>query len=127
MNRLTLLLATMLGIATVIGGAAAASAAGDDDDKPANAAQAGSQLSLTVDQRRAIGVELAHPIAAHLAAHIEAAGVVLDSADLVSEAAELDAAVAVEAAAASEFARLQKLAGDNGGVAPKAVEAADAE
>lgn len=102
-------------------------AAGDEDDGAAGSAPPAAQPSLNAEQRRAVGIAVAHPIPAQAPQRIEALGVVLDPTALLSDLGESSASAAAERAAAAEFARLQALYGGGAGASLKMLEAAQAE
>jgi len=102
----------------------ASSAAGDEDDEPTPSVE---QPALTAEQQRAVGLAVAHPIAARAPERIEALGLVLEQTALIAAAGEVTAAAAQEHAASAELARLTQLAKDGAGASKKMLEAAQAE
>ena len=64
-------------------------AIGDDDDKAADARQQSAQPSLNSEQQHAVGIVVAHPLAAKAPERIEALGLVLDATTLISDLGEL--------------------------------------
>lgn len=103
-------------------------AAGDDDDDKAGASgQQSAQPSLNGEQQRAVGIVLAHPLAAKAPERIEALGVVLDPTVLISEQGDVSAADAVRVSASAELARLHTLYEGGGGASLKMLETAKAE
>jgi hypothetical protein len=101
--------------------------ADDDDDKPADAAQAASGLSLTVEQQQAVGIALAHPVAARVGEQFEGLGLVLDPESLVADSGDLAAADAAARATRTEVLRLTGLYENGAGASLKMLEAARAE
>jgi hypothetical protein len=99
----------------------------DDDDAPADAAQARSEVALSAEQRRAVGIELAHPVTARMTQTLDALGQVLDTESLVADAGELLATTAAARAAQAETARLERLYHSDAGASQKMVEAAGSE
>src|ERR1700754_1811272 len=75
----------------------------DDDDKPAVAGDA--TPDLTAKQQKAVGIVVAHPVAAKLPERMDAVGIVLDATTLISDSGEVAGAEAAEQSAASELAR----------------------
>lgn len=99
----------------------------DDDDRMPSQAQPGAGTELTAEQQGALGIVVAHPRAARLPGRIEALGLVLDPATLVSEAGEMAAAGVAEQSAQAEVRRLQRLYGAGAGASLKMLEAAQAD
>jgi len=97
--------------------------ADDDDDKPADAAQAASGLSLTVEQQQAVGIALAHPVAARVGEQFEGLGLVLDPESLVADSGDLAAADAAARATRTEVLRLTGLYENGAGASLKMLEA----
>ena len=83
--------------------------------------------SLNAEQLRAAGIDVAHPLVASTPARTAALGVVLDAADLISEAGEVSAAAAAEHSASAEVVRLRSLVSAGAGASLKMLEAAQAE
>jgi hypothetical protein len=102
-------------------------AVGDEDDEAAAAGPPAAQPSLNAEQQRAVGIAVAHPIPAKAPQRIEALGVVLDAAALLSDWGDSTASAAAERAAAAELARLQGLYAGGAGASLKMLEAAQAE
>jgi hypothetical protein len=103
------------------------SALGDDDDKVAEASRQSTQPSLNSEQQLAVGIVVAHPIAATAPERIEALGLVLDATTLVSDMGETTAAAIAEHSASAEVARLQALYAGGAGASLKMLEAAEAD
>lgn len=99
----------------------------DDDDKPAAAGQPSAQPSLNAEQQRAVGISVAHPLAAQAPERVDALGVVLDATALISDLEDAAAADAVEHSTAAELARLHALHDGGAGASVKMLEAAEAE
>ncbi|HEY0180238.1 MAG TPA: hypothetical protein VGC30_11505 [Dokdonella sp.] len=100
----------------------------DDDDAPSAArAAAGAPPQLDAEQQSAVGIAVAHPQAAKTAQEIVAYGQVLDSAALIADAAQLDAARAAESAASADTARVGGLYRGEAGASLKALQDAQAE
>jgi hypothetical protein len=108
----------MLGISLVAMG---------DDDKPADSGRPSAQPSLNGEQQRAVGIVVAHPLAAKAPERIEALGLVLDATRLISDMGDATAAAAVEHSASAEVARLHALYQGGAGASLKMLEAAQAE
>ena len=106
---------------------AAAAIAGDDDDKAVNANSQAAHPGLTGEQQRAVGVIVAHPLPAKAPERIEALGLVLDAAALISDLGDATAAVAAERSASAELARLRALRDGGAGASLKMIDAAQAE
>jgi hypothetical protein len=100
---------------------------GDDDDKAPVAGQPSAQPSLNGEQQRAVGISVAHPLAAQAPERVDALGVVLDATALISDLEDATAADAVEHAASAELARLHALHEGGAGASVKMLEAAQAE
>ena len=93
-----------------------------------NQAQAGAaQLSLTLSQQQAVGIRSERPLALSAAPPIDAYGVVLDPATLVTELGRMESAQAAAAAAEAEAVRLQRLYRDDMQASLKASQAAQAQ
>ncbi len=101
--------------------------AGDDDDAAADAVGQAAQPSLNAEQQRAVGIIVAHPLAAKAPERIAALGLVLDATVLVSDLGDAHAAAAAEHSAAAEFARLRALHQGGAGASLKMLEAAESE
>jgi hypothetical protein len=102
-------------------------AIGDDDDKAADSGQPSAQPSLSSEQQHAVGIEVAHPVAAIAPQRIEALGTVLDAAALTADLGEATTAAAVEHSTTAELTRLHALYEGGAGASLKMVEAAQAE
>jgi multidrug efflux pump subunit AcrA (membrane-fusion protein) len=98
---------------------------GGDDTAPAGAPA--DQPSLNAEQQRAVGIVVAHPLAAQAPERVEALGLVLDTAALISDVGEASAAAAAQQSAAAELARLHELYAGGAGASLKMLEAAQAE
>ena len=83
--------------------------------------------ALTNEQQRAVGLRVAHPIAAQLPERIEALGLVLDATTLVFDVGEMTVAKAAEHSASAQRVRLHGLYEAGGGASLKMIEAAEAE
>ncbi len=92
-------------------------AAGGDD----------AQSGLSVEQQRAVGILVAHPVAARAPERIEALGLVLDATALISDMGESSAAAAAEEAASAELARLRALHAGGAAASLKMIEAAQSD
>ena len=86
-----------------------------------------AQSELNSEQQRAVGIVVAHPVAAKAPERIEALGLVLDATALISDMGEATAAAAAERSAASETARLRALHEGGAGASLKMLEAAQAD
>ncbi len=95
-----------------------------DDDKKDDFP---AQPSLNAEQQRAVGIVVAHPLAAKAPERIEALGVVLDATVLISDMGEASATAAAEHSASAELARLHALHDGGAGASLKMLEAAQAE
>ncbi len=82
---------------------------------------------LSPEQQRAVGIQIAHPVAAKTPDRTAAIGRVLDGAALVEDSGEARAAEAAAHAAAAELKRVQELYRDGAGASQKALESAQAE
>lgn len=119
-------------------------AGADEDDAPpkksASAAQTDSGASsaapsrapsgapsLSVRQRRAVGLEVAHPVPAVAPERLEALGTVLDATALLADEQEAVVGAATAQAAAAELARLDELRKAGAGASLKMIEAARTE
>jgi hypothetical protein len=85
-----------------------------------------SQPSLSGEQQHAVGIVVAHPVAARAPQRIEALGLVLDATTLISELGESTASAAAERSASSELKRLRALYAGGAGASLKMLEAAHA-
>jgi hypothetical protein len=102
-------------------------AIGDDDEKAADAGGDSAQPSLNSEQQHAIGIVVAHPLAANAPERIEALGLVLDATSLIADTGETTVAAAVEHSASAEVARLHALYEGGAGASLKMLEAAQTE
>ncbi|MEP6548175.1 MAG: hypothetical protein ABJD53_11980 [Gammaproteobacteria bacterium] len=100
---------------------------GDDDDHAAVAGRQPAEPSLNGEQQRAVGIIVAHPLAAKAPERIDAMGLVLDSTALISDLGDATAAAAAEHSASAELARLRALHEGGAGASLKMIEAAQAE
>jgi hypothetical protein len=99
--------------------------AGDDDaPKPAHASDT---PTLNAEQRHAVNLEVAHPVAATAPERTSALGVVLDATSLQSDESERAVAQAEEQAVSAEAARLRSLYQAGAGTSLKMLETAQAE
>jgi hypothetical protein len=99
----------------------------DDDGKPAVTSAPASGASLTSRQQNAVGIVIARPHVAKLPDHIDAVGIVLDTATLVGDIGEMTAAEVAERSMKSEVTRLQALYAGSAGASLRTLEAARAE
>jgi len=99
----------------------------DDDDKNAGSGPQTAQPSLNSEQQRAVGIVVAHPVAAKAPQRIEALALVLDPTALISDQGESAVAAAAEHSASAELARLRALYDGGAGASLKMLEAAQAE
>jgi hypothetical protein len=99
----------------------------DDDDKAPAGSEESAQPSLNGEQQRAIGIVVAHPLAANAPERIEALGLVLDATSLIADMGEMTVAAAAEHSASAEVARLHALYEGGAGASLKMLEAAQAE
>ena len=103
------------------------SAIGDDDDKTAESSRQAMKPSLNGEQQLAVGIVMAHPLAATAPERILALGLVLDTTTLVADMGESNAAAIAEHSASAEVARLQALYEGGAGASLKMLEAAEAD
>ncbi|HEX3846294.1 MAG TPA: hypothetical protein VHV81_02855 [Steroidobacteraceae bacterium] len=108
-------------------GLAVAPAAAGDDDHDAAKPGPNAPLALNAEQQRAVGIAVAHPVAAQAPERIDALGEVLDPTLLITESGESAAAAAAERSASTEAARLRALYQGGAGASLKMLEAADAD
>ena len=101
--------------------------AAGDDDAADDAVALSAAPSLTPEQQRAVGIQVAHPIAAKAPERIPAMGLVLDATSLISDLGETTSAAAAHRAASAELKRLQALFEGGAGASRKMLEAAQAE
>jgi hypothetical protein len=98
----------------------------DNDDE--RAAEAGGGPQLNSEQQRAVGIAVAHPIAAaNIPGRLAALGSVLDATLLLSDLGETTAAEAAEKTSAAELTRLRDLYRGGTSASLKVLEAAEAE
>jgi hypothetical protein len=118
MNRPARLLWLMLCVA-------GASVADDDDERPQPSLQPDSSgaYALTTSQQQAVGIRIDHPMPMASPQQVEAYGLVLDPATLVSDAGRMDSTRAAAAAAAADVARLDGLYRNNVDASLKALQA----
>jgi hypothetical protein len=102
-------------------------AIGDEDDTVADSRRQSAQPGLNGEQQRAVGIGVAHPLAAQAPERLEALGLVLDPIALISDMGETTAAAAAEHSAAAEVARLHALYAGGAGASLKMLEAAQAD
>jgi hypothetical protein len=105
--------------------------AGDDEDSAAGGPQTTqptqmTQPSLNSEQQHAVGIVVAHPLAAKVPGRLEAFGLVLDPTTLVSDFGDTSAAAAAERSASMEVTRLHDLNAGGAAASLKALEAAQA-
>jgi len=100
--------------------------AGDDDEAP-KAGSAADTPALDAQQKRAVNLQVAHPVAMTLAERTPALGVVLDATSLLSDASERAVAEAQEHAVSAEASRLRGLYKDGAGTSRKMLETAQAD
>jgi hypothetical protein len=119
----------MLGMALIAAGAIAAGAiAAGANAAGANAASDDdAQSGLNAEQQRAVGILVAHPIAAKAPERIEALGLVLDATALISDMGESSAAAAAEQSVSAELERLRALHAGGAAASLKMIEAAQSE
>lgn len=101
--------------------------ADDDDDKTPSVAPASTEMTLTAEQRKALGIVVEHPVAAQISDRIQSVGLVLDPTTLVEDVGDLAASEAAQQSAQAELSRLQHLYGGSGGASLKMIEATRAE
>jgi hypothetical protein len=99
----------------------------DDDDKKADSNPQSTQPALNSEQQRAVGIVVAHPVAAKAPERIDALALVLDPTALISDLGESAVAAAAEHSASAELARLHALYEGGAGASLKMLEAAQAE
>jgi hypothetical protein len=103
-----------------------AAADADDDDAPSGRA-AGALPTLSIEQQRAAGIVIAHPVNAEVPQRDDAIGLVLDPVDLAAEAGDAEAGAAGARSAAAEVERVRGLYSAGAGASLKALQAAQAE
>jgi hypothetical protein len=96
----------------------------DDDDRGADPHR---HPALNSEQQRAVGIVVAHPVAARAPERIDALGLVLDATALISDVGDAAAAAAAERSASAELKRLHALHDGGAGASLKMLEAAQAE
>jgi hypothetical protein len=99
----------------------------DDDDKTGGSSPQTAQPTLNSEQQRAVGIVVAHPLAAKAPQRIEALALVLDATTLISDLGDAAVAAAAEHSASAELARLHALHEGGAGASLKMLEAAQAE
>ncbi len=102
----------------------------DDDDDAKNPAKAAAQAAaptLSREQQSAVGLRVAHPLAAAAPERTLALGTVLDATGLLSDEGELEVAGALEHSTSAELARLRELYQGGAGASLRMLEAAQAE
>lgn len=99
----------------------------DDDQVKMNPHPQETAPELTREQQQAVGIAVAHPLAAKIPARERAIGRVLDSAALLSDLGEMTSAIASEQAAAAEAKRLQGLYKSHANASLKMLQAALAQ
>lgn len=105
--------------------AASRAAVGDDDDA---APKPGAQApSLNAEQRRAVGLEVTHPVAAVAPQRVEALGTILDPLVLLADDTDVTVAAAQGHAAGAELERLLELQKSGAGASLKMIQAAQAD
>jgi hypothetical protein len=104
---------------------AGAGLADDDDDRPQATLQPDSSgaYALTSSQQQAVGIRIDHPMQMASPQQIEAYGLVLDPATLVTDAGRMESTQAAAAAAAADVARLDGLYRNNADASLKALQA----
>jgi hypothetical protein len=103
------------------------SAVAGDDDITSDAPHEADGATLTIQQRRAVGIVVAHPLVAKIPDRIESLGLVLDTTALVSDIGDMNAAGITATSTKAEVARLQGLYEGGAGASVKMLEAARAE
>jgi hypothetical protein len=98
-----------------------------DDDDTKIVTSASTDMTLTAEQRKALGIVVEHPVAAQIPDRIQSVGLVLDPTTLVGDLGDLAASEAAQQSAQAELSRLQHLYGGSGGASLKMIEAARAE
>jgi hypothetical protein len=88
---------------------------------------AAAQTTLNDKQQQAVGIVVAHPLAATAPERTDALGLVLDATALVSDMGEAAAAASMEHSAAAELSRVRALFNAGAGASLKMLEAAQAE
>jgi hypothetical protein len=102
-------------------------AAGDDDGQAPDTSAPGGVPTLNAEQLRAVGIVVAHPLAAKAPGRFQALGLVLDPTTLVADLGDQTSAGAAEHSASAEVARLRTLYGGGAGASLRMLEAAQAE
>ena len=98
-----------------------------DDGRADDGVPPSAQPALNDEQQRAVGITVAHPLAAKAPERMAATGLVLDATALISDLGEAATAAASERAASAELKRLQALFDAGAGASRKMLEAAQAE
>jgi hypothetical protein len=98
-----------------------------DDETDTDSDQKKGLVSLNEAQLQAVGIVVEHAPAVKAPERVEALGLVLDPAILISEVGDLAAAQAANGAAEAELERLRALYGGGAGASLKMLEAAHAD
>jgi hypothetical protein len=98
----------------------------DEDDKPAATDVDTAKPALSVEQQRAVGLTVLHPLQANAGEQIDGYGVVLDPAALVADTGRLQSTRAAERAASTEAQRLSGLYKGAADTSLRSVESAQA-
>src|SRR3954471_20134709 len=125
MKKRLLLVASLACCALLLQVQVSVAVADDDDDEPAAAGD--TTPDLTAKQQKAVGIVVAHPVAAKLPERMDAVGLVLDATMLISDSGEVVGAEAAEQSAAAELTRLRALHQGGAGASLKQLEAAQAD
>jgi hypothetical protein len=102
-------------------------AASDDEDEAPKSGEQSAAPSLSGEQQRAVGVQIAHLTAAKAPERTLALGLVLDATTLLSDEGEAAVADAQEHAASAEASRLLELYKAGAGASLKMLETAQAD
>jgi hypothetical protein len=97
----------------------------DDDDKPP--ANANELPTLNAEQRKAVGIVVAHPVNATTPSRTMAFGLVLDPSTLVADAGDVESNAAASSAASAEVERLRGLLNAGAGASLKTLQVAQSE
>jgi len=100
--------------------------ADDDDDAPATTTVDTAKPALSVEQQRAVGLTVLHPLQASAGEQMDGYGVVLDPAVLVADVGRLQSTRAAERAASMEAQRLSGLYRGAADTSLRSVESAQA-
>jgi len=98
-----------------------------DDDAVPSGAKGGALPMLSIEQQRAAGIAVAHPLSAQVPQREDATGLVLDPVDLITESGEAESAAVAARSAAAEVERVRGLYGAGAGASLKALQSAQAE